>query len=96
MPSVRGVSQVVQTRTEFGYPQYLTVPTAAITALRVSTPPPLSVGQQVALKAPYKGLLAIVASISHLDSSGQVQVWLHMMGARRTVQLHYSLIQAES
>lgn len=93
VPSVRGVHQVVQTRAASGYPQFLTIPAQAINALRTPDPPQLTVGQQVALKAPYKGLLAIVSSISHLDSSGQVQVWLHMLGSRRTVALHYSLIQ---
>lgn len=96
VPSVRGVHAVVQTRTEEGYPQFLTVPDAAVAVLRRPLPPPLKLGQSLKLKAPYCGLLAIVSSISHLDSSGQVEAWLHMMGGRRTVTFHYSLIQAEA
>lgn len=86
---------MVQTRTEDGFPQFLTVPDSAITALRGTTPPPLDVGQQIKLKGPYRGLLAIISSISHLDDSGQVEVWLHILQGRQKASLHYSLIQAE-
>lgn len=94
VPAVRGISQVVQTRDDNGFPYFLTLPDAAIAALRGTVPPPLNVGQQIRLKGPYRGLLAIVASIAHLDSSGQVQVWLHMLGGRQQASLHHSLIQA--
>jgi hypothetical protein len=84
---------VVQTRDDDGFPFFLTVPPQAIIALRAGSPPHLTVGQELKLKAPYVGLLAIVHSISHLDSSGQVEVWLHMLGSRRSVSLHHSLIE---
>lgn len=92
VPSVRGVSTVVQTRTDDGFPQFLTVPLPAIAALR-HTPPSLRIGQEVKLRGPYQGLFAIISSISHLDTSGQVEVWLHMLASRRIASLHYSLIQ---
>lgn len=96
VPSVRGVHSVVQTRTEEGYPQFLTIPDRAVTALKRGPVPPLKVGQSLRLKAPYCGLLAIVSSIANLDSSGQVEAWLHMLGGTRAVTFHHSLITAES
>lgn len=92
VPQVRGISQVVSTRDPDGFPQFLTVPPQAIAALRHTVPPNLAIGDQVRLKKPFLGLTAIVNSVVHLDSTGQVQVWLDMLGGRRSVSLHHSLI----
>jgi Transcription termination factor nusG len=95
VPSVRGVSQIVHVHDDDDLPVFVTIPRHVIDALRSSQPPHLNVGQKIKLRGPYQGLLAIISSIAHLDSSGQVEVWLHMLGGRRLATLHHSLVLAE-
>lgn len=95
VPLTRGISQVVATRGYDDQPQYLTIPPKAIDLLRDPPRPHLQVGDQAILRGPYEGLRAIIHSVAHLDSTGQVSVWLDMLGGRRSVQLHHSLIRTE-
>lgn len=95
VPLVRGVSQVVVTRGWDDQPQYLVVPQKAISLLRDPPRPLLSVGDAVSLKGPYEGLRSIIHSVAHLDTTGQVEVWLDMLGGRRSVSVHHSLVRTE-
>jgi transcription termination factor NusG len=96
LPDTRGISQVVSTVSPSGEPQYLIVPQKAIDILKGLVHPSFTIGQTVQLRHPYRGLSAIIQSIAHLDSTGQVQVWLDLLSSRRTVSLHHSLIDVPS
>jgi transcription antitermination factor NusG len=94
IPKTKGVHSVVSTKDEDGYPFFLTIPPDAIQILRTNQIPALAVHDQVKLRHPYNGLRAIISSIAHLDSTGQVKVWLDILGGRREITVSVDQIQS--
>ena len=54
-----------------------------------------SIGDEIRFKdsGPFAGLIGKIASLTSLDESGEVQVWLDLLGSPRSVRVHYSQVK---